>query len=326
MDSKDKTYLLSAFVGWAIGLAIVVLAIGILTAIASAGQCGPNGCSAVGRVRAVPEWEWKYEGEKGYLYRYGSLYGTWDWKLRRWFPVIDGTAAPFKLPAACADGCSCDLCGDDCQCSGGKPCSDSCSCVTEGCPCDGKCDKCSCKDGKPCDKNFGVNLGMLARPEKGRTIYRHNGVEVAKEVAYEAIGSRIPDDTGKLWLTAIGEKGKEVLADIAKSKAFDGLRDKLILKSYSATHWVVDKMGYVTTGHPTIYLQAADGKVLHRQDDYDGGVEALAEAVRKANPDYKPKADPDLRKPSLPLHNIPVGPLLIFGAAAGVYFYSSRKV
>ena len=29
--------------------------------------------------------------------------------------------------------------------------------------------------------------------------------------------------------------------------------------------------GFVTTGKPTIYVQSADGKVLHRQDDYDGG-------------------------------------------------------
>ena len=56
------------------------------------------------------------------------------------------------------------------------------------------------------------------------------------------------------------------------------------------------KPGFVTSGQPTIYCQAPDGKVLHRQDDY-GGPEQLAEAARKAKPNYRPENDPNVNRP-----------------------------
>ena len=78
--------------------------------------------------------------------------------------------------------------------------------------------------------------------------------------------------------------------------------------------------GFVTTGKPTIYVQAPDGKVLHRQDDYQGGAPELAEAIRRIDPNYDPKKDFDLRKllriPN-PLSKVPVAAWLL---AAGLLY------
>jgi hypothetical protein len=56
----------------------------------------------------------------------------------------------------------------------------------------------------------------------------------------------------------------------------------------------VQGFGFRTDGRPTIYVQDAAGRVLHRQDDYDGA-EQLAGALRRPGP-YDPATDPDRRK------------------------------
>ena len=56
--------------------------------------------------------------------------------------------------------------------------------------------------------------------------------------------------------------------------------------------------GFVTAGTPTVYLQAPDGKVLHRQDNYSPGD---FQAIRKAIDKYDAKRDPDVRQASAPV-------------------------
>lgn len=264
------------------------------------GGWGYGGCSAVGRVQAAsPEWTWKYAdtefGYHGYLYRHGKLYGFWDYTNSRWLPVVAGTPMPFKrMPNPCGEGCPCDQCGDDCKCSAGNVCSESCECVAAE-----KARR------APIEQNFGINLSKMT-PDTGKTVYRYKGAEIPRVQAHHAVEGSLPDDAGKLRLTAIGDKAarEQVAKDVTTSKAFEKLRDSLIVKDYAPDHWAVKDMGYVASGRPTIYLQAPDGKVLHRQDDYDGGPEALAaavekvEAIRKPDPKYNAKTDPDLRKSS----------------------------
>ena len=69
-----------------------------------------------------------------------------------------------------------------------------------------------------------------------------------------------------------------------------------VVQDYAPDHWAVAKPGFVTTGHPTIYVQEPDGRVLFRQDDLTG-LHLNLEAVRKPSPDYKPDRDPDYRQP-----------------------------
>jgi hypothetical protein len=119
-----------------------------------------------------------------------------------------------------------------------------------------------------------------------------NGVEVTREAAAGVI---LPDDRSLLRVTVIGTEAacRQVTADLAASE----WKGKVLVQEYRPAEWAV-KPGFVTTGNPTIYCQAPDGRVLHRQDDYEGGLPALAGALRKADPKYDPAKDPDLRKPA----------------------------
>jgi hypothetical protein len=83
-------------------------------------------------------------------------------------------------------------------------------------------------------------------------------------------------------------------------------------------------------GRPTVYLQAPDGKVLHRQDDFKGPDDF--QAIRKAIKSYDAGKDVDLRKTPAPDDKkapTPAAPaispwLLIGGAAALFLFLRSQ--
>lgn len=109
--------------------------------------------------------------------------------------------------------------------------------------------------------------------------------------------SRIPTPAGKLAVTVIGPDATraKVLADLNGSPLFAEVRRDIVVRDYDPTHWHVAAAGFVTGGSPTIYVQTADGTVLHRQDTYDGP-ESLLEALRRASPNYDPKRDSNLAK------------------------------
>ena len=177
-----------------------------------------------------------------------------------------------------------------------------CSCQPD-CPCDPQC---GCVEGKPCPaacctvQNYGVDTSKLG----GKEAYKINGRPVTKAQAEQAIqGGQVPDDAHKLRLTVIGgeTERKQVLADLTGSPVLATWKDKLLVQAYPPDHWAVAQSGFVTGGKPTVYLQSPDGKVLHRQDDYQDGADGLAKALRKADPDYRPDKDQDKRKdPALP--------------------------
>ncbi len=170
-------------------------------------------------------------------------------------------------------------------------------------------------------QNFGVDASKM----KGEEAYTVNGKKATREQVMQAIESGIPDDAHRLRLTVIGTEAdrKTVLADLDAHPALAGVKDRVLVQAYDPSHWAVAKAGFVTTGKPTVYLQQPDGKVLHRQDVYEGA-EKLAEAVRKADPNYKPAADPNLNatlggKSVLPL-------LLLGGIVAAAVYLRTRKV
>jgi hypothetical protein len=156
--------------------------------------------------------------------------------------------------------------------------------------------------------NFGLDLARMS--PTGQHIL--NGKEVSKEALLQAIGKpRLPDDSKWLCLTIIGADAerKQVLSDLRSSPLLAPWKDRVKIQDYAPDHWAVRDAGFVTSGHPTIYCQTADGKVLHRQDDYRGAA-ALAEVLRQADPAYQPRQDPDLNKP---LSHVPLA-LWIGGA------------
>lgn len=151
-----------------------------------------------------------------------------------------------------------------------------------------------CTEDDPC-------FGLLVDKLGGGPRYEINGHEVTKQTAFDAVQKGLPDDTGKLWLTVIGteEERKRVKEDLDKAPA--DVKESVTLKLYDPQRWEVKDSGFVLDGKPTIYCQAPQtGKVLHRQDDYNGGADALFTALRKAKPNYDPKKDPDLRQSFLP--------------------------
>jgi len=97
------------------------------------------------------------------------------------------------------------------------------------------------------------------------------------------------------------------------------------MQSYLPDHWAVARSGFKVDGQPTIYLQAPDGTVLHRQDDYHDGPEALAQALRRTDPHYDPRKDPDLRQRLLPNFRLPSVPVPVWFLAAGVLYLLFRR-
>ena len=169
--------------------------------------------------------------------------------------------------------------------------------------------------------DFGVDTGKVS----AQTRYTLSGKEITAKEAEDAIrDSRIPDLAGKLRVTVIGptDQTRPVVGDLAGS----AWKDRLVVRAYEPTHWHISQAGFATDGTPTIYVQSADGTVLHRQDDYAGGLASLTAALaklRKPSPDYDKAKDPDTRR-VLARGRVPVG-LLCLGGAAGVALYLSRK-
>ena len=153
--------------------------------------------------------------------------------------------------------------------------------------------------------NFGLDRSQLAPPDRERLTLSGRPVTYA-----EALGrpgaphaeDALIDDSAFLRLTVIGpaDAREKVAADWNARPEFAPFRDRVLVQSYPPDHWAVKATGFVTSGAPTIYYQRPDGEVLHRQDDYSDGPEALASALRKADPNYDPAADPDRRKKSEP--------------------------
>lgn len=147
------------------------------------------------------------------------------------------------------------------------------------------------------EANFGVDVDRLVGARRER--YRLNGSPVSREQAREAlVGSSVPDDAGRLRLTLIGDAAStsRVATDLSTAPPLAPWKDRLVVQAYPREHWAVAKAGFFARGKPTIYLQTPAGKVLHRQDDYADGAEGLANALRRADPDYDPARDADLRR------------------------------
>src|SRR5262249_14134365 len=154
--------------------------------------------------------------------------------------------------------------------------------------------------------------------------------------AVTLIGSAsIPDHGSKMRLTVIGPapEREAVLRDVANHAELARWKDRLIVAGYEPGHWHVARVGFVTTGKPTIYLPDAGGLVLHRQDDYQGGAEGLARALqtavdrlRKPDPNYDPGKDPDARKPVVPsVTSVPWSVWALAGASVVCWYLGRRK-
>ena len=174
--------------------------------------------------------------------------------------------------------------------------------------------------------NFGVDTEKLTGTRAEQ--YRLNGRPVSREQAFTALeGKQLPDDAARLRLTILGtdDQRRQIRQDLAAAPELAEFKDRLVVQDYPPDHWAVAHAGFDTTGHPTLYLQQPSGKVLHRQNDYSGPTD-LARALRKADPNYDPHKDPDLRRLSgWPRWNGLSIPAAAWLLAAGVLFLLLRK-
>jgi hypothetical protein len=149
---------------------------------------------------------------------------------------------------------------------------------------------------QPIGHNFGLGIEHLG---KRKDSYTAHSTEAKRFVAEATAPS---EDVTKLHLTIIGQDADRaaVLNDIKSHPAFEGLRDRLLVQDYKPGEWAIDpSLGFRQDGKPTIVIQEPKGphdpkggRVLWRSKDYRMGPEGLAEAIRKADPDYRPDKDP----------------------------------
>ncbi len=261
----------------------------------SYGAWGTAGCGPVGS-KADAKTGWRFYRGRHYYFRNGVQVGGWDPEahIYRSYDATTGQWSepqppPWQAACACCKACSCD----SCACPQHGPCTPNCTCSPTG--------------QFPNWMTHGVAAEKISKQER----YTLNGREVG--------GGEIPKDGKRLRLTIIGSEAerKKVTDDLKQNPLLMPLTLQLMVRDYAPEHWHVARSGFVTTGHPTIYLQAPDGKVLHRSENYAGPAQ-LAEAIRKADPNYDPKKDPDLAKKETRTP-VPALPVYVLGSMGALY-------
>lgn len=124
-----------------------------------------------------------------------------------------------------------------------------------------------------------------------RPVSRDAALELVRRHAAPAVDDRLPKPC-HLWLTVIGAEAdrKRVVEDLAGHQALSGWKGRLCVNAYDPAAWQL-ACGFVHDGRSvTICLQQPDGTELLHLTSYDGP-EALAEGLRRADPDYRPRPD-----------------------------------
>lgn len=150
-------------------------------------------------------------------------------------------------------------------------------------------------------ENFGIEQEKLDHSER----YWLNGLALTSKQACKILGNAavLPDDSNLGRITLIGTKEdcNTVQNDLSNHPALLPYKAKYLLQSYLPGDWAVKNVGFDVSGSPRIIVQEAPNakgvaRVLHSQADYADGPEGLANALRKADPNYDPSKDVDRRK------------------------------
>ena len=150
-------------------------------------------------------------------------------------------------------------------------------------------------------ENFGIEQEKLNHTER----YWLNGLALTNKQACKILGNAavLPDDSNLGRITLIGSKEAcaTVQNDLSNHPSLLPYKGKYLLQSYLPEDWAVKNVGFDVSGSPRIIVQEApnakgSARVLHSQADYADGPEGLANALRKADPNYDPSKDVDRRK------------------------------
>lgn len=235
---------------------------------------------------------------------------------QRWRERAMRKASAGAAGQSCPDCCGCGRCGTECPClATGRVCGTGCCCVVAAADATAQ---------KEVWERGGVEWDKV-QDERSRIMMGKR--EISRAEAMRLVEGDVPDDAAKLRLTIIGSEAdrKRVLAALDQPPLAE-FKGRFVVQAYDPNDWAVKNYGFVTSGKPTIYVQMPSGKVLHRQDVYTTA-EDLATALRKADPGYDPKKDPDARKPALPwmpdLSQIPM-PVWIGGALVLLMIFGKK--
>lgn len=149
---------------------------------------------------------------------------------------------------------------------------------------------CGCQRGEDCrcaaaHLPTGVDRTRLSHTEEKYSI---SGEAIGSTEAYRQIESnRLDDISAKKQIVIIGG-----LEDRVKARKIVGNQDWAVITEWAPSDWHVSERGFQPDNRQaTVLIQAADGRVLHRQT----GLDDLARAVALSAPNYDPSLDPDLR-------------------------------
>lgn len=183
-------------------------------------------------------------------------------------------------------------------------------------------------------QNFGI--------EPGKHEYRDDHYTAPSDESrrFVAGAKQAEADAGKLHVTVIGtdDERAPVVNDLKTHPAFAGLRDSLLIQDYRPDEWAVDPSLGFRAGKPAIVVQTArgpgdprGGRVVYRSRDYAMGPAKLAEAIRKADPNYRPQDDPGPDGPAVNPASCPLGfsrdhwPEIVVAGLVLVAFYARKR-
>lgn len=140
--------------------------------------------------------------------------------------------------------------------------------------------------------DYGVERQNFPAVAKGKEWYGGN-------VSYKAAVGSTAERPNRVHLTFIGNQVEREAArkDLESSPGYQKLAaemgDYLAVQDYGAENPIVKDVGLVDGGRPDIVIQTTkSGKVTYRAHKYPGA-DVVINEIRKADPRYNPKNDPD---------------------------------
>jgi hypothetical protein len=166
-------------------------------------------------------------------------------------------------------------------------------------------------------------------PEKE---YQINGHDVSRDKAFGTMAGTLTDDRNKRFVTVVGDKA--FIEEFNKLWAAmpATVKDAVHCQKYAKSNYAVSLGGFADgVSIQDVPDKEGKGKVLGRFRTVPTA-QQLTEAIRRADPNYKPEADPDPTKPATPsapsLGGIALNsPAVLIGGviAFAIFLFRTRK-